>query len=240
MGLFDDIYDMFGGGGNKNPADAAMPYYDRIPDILKQYLSPYIQRGDSAWNIFNPIQQKMASDPTAYLNNIMKGYQPSQGYQYQLDQMQKASGNSAAAGGTRGSIQDMTNASHIADQLSGQDMQQFLQNVLGIQDKGMSGLEDQYGMGFNASGSLAEQLSNLLGTEGSLAFQGQSQQNQSKNDFMSMLEKLGGAGIGAFFGGPMGAAGGNLFGNLFGSSSGSNPHSMNSFENSIGNNQGWF
>jgi len=236
MGLFDDIYDMFGGGGDKsNPADAAMPYYDRIPDILKQYYNPYIQRGDSAWNIFNPIQQSMANDPTAYLNNIMKGYKPSQGYQYQLDQMQKAAGNSAAAGGMRGSQQDIQNAAHIADQLSGADMQNFLSNVLGIQDKGMTGLEDQYGTGFKASGSLADQLANVLGTQGSLAFQGQANQNQDKSDFLSSLFKLGGAGLGAFMGGPWGAAAGGALG---GSLGGGRDHSMGNVENNIYS--GWF
>jgi hypothetical protein len=187
--------DFFKGG--KNPADAAMPYLNQIPGMAKGYYEPYINKGNEAYNIFNPELSQMTSDPAAFLEKIMKSYEPSRGYQLQRDEALRAAGNSAAAGGMRGSSNDISNEARIADTLQGQDMQQWLQNVLGIQTQGTQGLTHQFDTGYNASNALSGDLSNVLGTQASLAFQGQANQNQSKSDLLSGLVKAL-AGIGGW------------------------------------------
>ena len=187
------LSDFFSGG--KNPADAAMPYLNQIPGMAKGYYEPYINKGNEAYNIFNPELNQMTSDPAAFLEKLMKGYEPSRGYQLQRDEALKAAGNSAAAGGMRGSSNDISNEARIADTLQGEDMQKWLQNVLGIQTRGQEGEQSLYNQGYNASNALSSDLSNVLGTQASLAFQGQANQNQSRSDLLSgLIKALGSVG----------------------------------------------
>lgn len=206
------LSDFFKGG--KNPADAAMPYLNQIPGMEKGYYDPYIQHGNEAYNIMNPQFSQMGSDPAAFLEQLMGKYQPSRGYQLQRDEALKAAGNSAAAGGMRGSINDVSNEARISDMLQGQDMQQWLQNVLGIQSEGLKGLGHQFDTGFNATQGLTGDLSNVLGTQAGLAFQGQANQNKSQSDALSgILQALGGvAGFGLPGGGTIG---GKIFSKFF-------------------------
>lgn len=198
------LSDFFKGG--KNPADAAMPYLNQIPGMEKSYLEPYISRGNEASNILAPQFTQMTQNPAAFLENIMKGYEPSRSYKLSRDEALRAAGNTAAAGGMRGSLNDIENESRLADVLMGQDMQNWLQNVLGIQKEGTTGLGHQSDTGFNASTGLSSDLANVLGTQAQLAFQGQTNQNQSRSDLLSGLVKaLGGiAGFGLPGGGTIG------------------------------------
>jgi hypothetical protein len=201
MGILDDLF-----GGGKNPADSAMPYYNKIPGIEHNTYDPYVNRGNEAYNNFNPIYQRMSSDPQGFIDSLMGGYIKSKDYQLKNDELTRAAGNTAAAGGMRGSINDIKNQSRITDSLLGEDMQNWLKNVLGVQDRGLQGEQHLYDTGFDASRDLAGDLSNTLGTQGTLAFQGQANQNKSHSDLMEALTKLAAGGAGWYFGGPAGAA----------------------------------
>ena len=107
-------------GGN-NPADSAMPYINQIPGVAHQTYDPYIQQGQEAFGKYNPVISEMAQDPTGYLDKIMQGYEPSRGYQLRRDEELRAMGNTASAGGMRGSMQDMESQARLADSLMGQD-----------------------------------------------------------------------------------------------------------------------
>jgi hypothetical protein len=184
------LSDFFKGG--KNPADAGMPYLNQIAPMEKGYYEPYIQRGNEASKTLTPQFNQMSSDPAGFLEKLMGKYEPSRNYQLQNDEMRKSAGNTAAAGGMRGSLNDISNEARISDTLMGNDMQQWLQNVLGIQTGGMAGLTHESDTGFNATKGLTGDLSNVLGTQAGLAFQGQANQNQSKSDmFSGILKALG-------------------------------------------------
>jgi hypothetical protein len=200
------LSDFFSGG--KNPADSAMPYLNQIPGMEKGYYEPYINRGNQASNTLNPQFTGMSNDPAGFLEGLMKKYEPSRAYQLARDETQRAAGNSAAAGGMRGSINDITNQSRLTDSLLGADMQQWIQNVLGIQKEGQAGLGHEADTGFDATKGLTGDLSNVLGTQAGLAFQGQANQNQSRSDLLSGLVKaLGGvAGFGLNGGGTLGGS----------------------------------
>lgn len=199
MGILDDLF------GGDNPADAAMPYYNKIPGMEHNGYDSYINRGNDAYNKFSPIYDRMSADPSGFLNSLMSGYTKSKDYQMKNDEMTRAAGNTAAAGGMRGSIDDIKNQSHITDALMGADMQNWVQNVLGIQGAGLSGQQHLYDTGFDASRDLTGDLSNVYGTQGSLAFQGQSELNKRRSDMMEALIK-GGAGAAALHAyGPAGA-----------------------------------
>lgn len=185
MGFLDDLGSIFTGG--KNPANKAMPYLQQAGDLFQ----PYAQQGQQAYGQLNPIYGDMATDPTAYLQKILQAYEPSKAFQTRRDEALRAAGNTAAAGGYRGTGYDAQTEGRLADQLLGEDMQEWLKNVLGIQGEGLTGLSDIYGKGYDAT----QNLSNVFGTEGSLAFQGQAQKNKSINDLLSAL--MGGAGMAA-------------------------------------------
>lgn len=206
------LSDFFNGG--KNPADAAMPYLNQIAPTVKGYYDPYIGYGKEAYNALNPSITQMGKDPTAFLENIMSKYEPSRAYKLREEEASRAAGNSAAAGGMRGSLTDIKNQARIADSLLGDDMQQWLQNVMGIQTKGQEGLSHLFDTGYNASGALSGDLSNILGTQAGLAFQGQANQNKSRSDLLSgLIQAFGGiAGFGLPGGGTIG---GSLYNRFF-------------------------
>src|ERR1700733_2066781 len=135
------LSDFFKGG--KNPADAAMPYLNQIPGMEKQYYDPFINQGREAGNTLAPQFNQISQDPAAFLESIMGKYQPHRPYQLRNEEALRTAGNTAAAGGIRGGLSDIKNESRISDALLGQDMQQWLQNVLGIQGAGQQGLGHQ-------------------------------------------------------------------------------------------------
>ena len=206
------LSDFFSGG--KNPADAARPYLDKIPGMAHDIYDPYISHGNEAYSTLNPEFTQMGKDPAAFLENIMKGYTPSKSYQLREEEASRAAGNTAAAGGMRGSLNDIKNQARITDSLLGDDMQKWLDNVLGIQKEGMGGLSHIFDTGFNASKGLEGDLSNVLGTQAGLAFQGQANQNQSRSDLLSGLMKALG-GIAGFELPGGGTIGGNIAGKFF-------------------------
>lgn len=197
MGLFSSI--LGGLSGGSNPANAAMPYLDQARDTVKPYFDPYIQQGQNAYDTMNPVLTDMSTDPTGFLEALMKHYQPSSGYQLKYDNMSKAAGNTAAAGGMRGSLSDISDQARLTDMLMSEDMQQWLQNVLGIQGAGLSGQSNLYNTGYDASKSLSGDLSNILGTQSQLAFQGQRENNQNQSDLAGGFLNGFGSVLGSFF-----------------------------------------
>ncbi len=194
--------------GQTNPADAAMPYLNQAQEMYK----PYVEQGQNAYGQLNPAYSQMINDPGAYLQNLMQGYQQSKGYQLNRDEALRGASATAAAGGRRGTPQDMENQAKIADILSGQDMQQWLQNVMGLNKQGLQGQQHFYDTGVGATSDIA----NILNSKGSLAFQGQANKNKSLDDLISGLLSAAGTVGGAAFGGPVGGAAGGAAGKWLG------------------------
>lgn len=208
---------LFGGGGggfsSSNPANAASPYLDKIPQVGHDYYDPYITQGSTAGQTAQRQYDTMTNDPTGFINKLMEAYKPSEGYQFQKDQLTKEMRNASASGGIAGTPLDQLNQAEGVQGLLGKDMQQFLSNALGVYGTGLEGEEKVSGRGFDAAKSLADLLGNNYASQAGLAFQGQQQQNQRKNDLWSMFGKALGAGAGALFGGVPGAAiGSKIFG----------------------------
>ena len=207
-----------------SPMKAAMPYLNQIPGVEQQYLGPYAQQGQQAYQTLQPQYESMATHPQDLINSIMGSYQSSPGFQALLNRSLQSAANTAAAGGERGSLYDINNQANLTNALMGQDMQQWLQNVLGVKQMGLGGEQGFYQTGYDASRGMASDLSNLLNEEGSLAFQ-QARQDQSNPFLSNLINSLAqgvGGGIGAgLLGGPGGAAAGFLGGVSHGLSGGS-------------------
>lgn len=209
MSIWDNL---LGRGGS----DAANGYLNQIPGQLHGILDPYVNRGNDQYNNLNSVYGSMSSDPAGYLNKMMGQYQQSKGYQLQRDEATRAAGNSAAAGGQRGSLADITNQSRLTDTLMGNDMQEWLKNAMGIQNEGLGGQQHFYDQGYEASTGLAGDLSNVLGSQASNAMAGKNQENAGIQGLFGALLGLGGAGLGGYLGGMGGAAGAGAGGAMMG------------------------
>lgn len=173
--------------GGPNPADAAQGPLNEAKNVVNQGYNPYIQQGQDAYNTNKGPLDKMTTDPSGFINELMKNYQQSGDFDLRRKEMMKTAGASAAAGGYRGNYDDVMNQTHLTDSLLGDDMQKWLGNVLGRQDAGIAGNQHIYDQGFNANTYKTNDLSNILGTQSTLNFQGQANRNKAQQDIFKML-----------------------------------------------------
>ncbi|MEO6077575.1 MAG: hypothetical protein ABIP54_02200 [Candidatus Andersenbacteria bacterium] len=198
MGFFNDLF----GGGGDNPADAARPYLDQIPGVAKEQYNPYINRGNAAQEQVSGQYNRFASNPMDVINEIISSYKPSEGYKFREQKALGAARNSAAQGGFSGTQYDQEQQAELANGLLGDDMQQWLSNVLGVQGAGLQGQQHVADTGFNASTQLADILTNALSQQGNLAFGGQQYENSQDQGLLGGLSQL--IGLGSQVGGLMG------------------------------------
>jgi hypothetical protein len=195
--------------GGANPHEYAEPYLSGIPQFGREAYTPYIQQGQQAFQGL-PNYQQMAQNPTEYYNQIAAGYRPSQQYQNRFEQGNRAATATAAAGGYLGTQDDQRARAELVNKLMGEDFQDFLRNVLGIQEFGSQGLERQVGRGYEASGNLADYLGAANQQLASSAFQGKSQQQTNKyaliNALLGAAGNVGGQALGGHFAGKAFAA----------------------------------
>lgn len=222
MSILDSIF----GGKKEDPMKEANKYLGQIPGVAHQGYDPYVNAGQDASGRTKSTYESLMSDPSAFINSLMKNYQPSEGYQFQKGQLMKDMGNTAAAGGIAGTPLDQMNQAEGAQGLLSKDMQQFLQNVLGVFNTGLGGEEGIATRGYDASGKLTDAVGSSLNQQGGLAFQNAQQNNSDRGTWIQNLAKALGAGAGAFFNpagtaaGALGAGAKNLAGNI-GSNAGS-------------------
>ena len=180
----------------QNPADAAMPYLNQVPDYVHQYYDPYISNGLSAGQTNMSVYGSMASNPQQYYNNLYSGYNVSPYAQYQSDQMQKAATSAAASGGYAGTDSDIARQEEEQNAILSNDWNQYLSQVLGIQNTGLAGNQQMYNTGFNASNMSAEDLIGMLNAQAGLAYNSVNNQNaynaQKYNNSMGALGTIAG------------------------------------------------
>lgn len=199
-------------GRRKDPQKEAMKYLSQIPGVAHQTYDPYIQLGQQAGGVLGQQYGQMAQDPVAFYEQLMQGYQPSKQFEMLNQAQQRAAQASAAAGGMGGTQQNIAEAAQIADRLMGEDMQRWYGNVSGLLGTGLAGEQGLYGTGFQASQGLGGDLSNVLGQQAGLAFQGAQSGNRQRNQLLTALLQGAGALGGAYFGGPAGAQAGAQMG----------------------------
>ncbi len=195
MGFLSDLGKFFGGGGGSDPSKAAEPYLSAIPGEIKPYYEPYFQAGTAELPQLQSQYASLMGDPTALINHIMSGYQESPGAKYNISQGIDAANRAAAAGGMAGTPESQASAMQVAQGLSAQDQQQYLQNALGMYRTGIAGAQGLAGMGQQAGQSLADQLANIAASQAQLAYSGAQQRNQSRSGLIGGLMGLLGSGV---------------------------------------------
>jgi hypothetical protein len=177
-------------GGNKNPADAANKYLDRIPGETAQYYDPYIQQGQDMMHQTGDQYGQLMNDPGSKLNDIGSHYQQSPGFKFALQQALQGSGNAAAAGGMAGSPQHEQQNIALATDYANQDYNKWLEQATGLYGEGLHGGQEQSNQGQSAAQSRAELIAQQLAQQAQLNYAGQASKNAS-NPFGNILGGIG-------------------------------------------------
>lgn len=180
------------------PAAAAQEYIQRNPAIGHQYYDPFIQQGQRAEQGLYPEYEKMGFNTPEFYNAFTSGYSQSPAYKYMHDQLMKNAQNTAAAGGFLGTDYDVQNRSELLHQLLGTDFQNYFNNLMATQGRGLEGLEQRAGRGFQASGNLADYLGNTNIMGGQAAGIGAEAKNKARSSVYGELANLVGTGVNAY------------------------------------------
>lgn len=202
MSFFSNL---FGGGGNNNPANAAMPYLNQIQNQSSPYLNPYSQWGQAALPWLGKENTELLTNPGGKLNDIGKSYQQSPGLEFAIQQAMGGAGRAAAAGGYAGSPEHEFQNMGIASNLANQDYNNWLGQATGMYNQGLAGTQGLASGGLQAGQHLSDMIAQQLASQAGYAYAGQAAQNQQSSGFLNNLLKAGGA-LSAFT--PWGQAGG--------------------------------
>lgn len=180
-------------GNSSKPYDAEMNQYQDYMNRGKSVQDPYNNAGVGALGNYQDWLNGQ-KDPSGFINKLMGDYNESP-YAHNLQQQSVNSAqNAASASGLTGSTPMMQQIQQNANNISSQDQNQWLQNVLGI--------NTQYGQGqnnlINGGQSSANKLTDLYNSMGNNMGQASYNKEQSKqNNFWNTLGGIGSM-IGSF------------------------------------------
>lgn len=171
--------------------NSAGPYHEYSDWLGKaqEKQNPFYNAGTGALTNYQDWLTGM-KDPSSFINRLMNQYQESPWARYQQQQAIRAGQNAGSASGLMGSTALAQQLQQNASNISSQDMQQWLQNVLGINTAYGQGQQNLITGGQNA----ANALTNILGQRGEAAYGARAGQDQ---DFWNLIG--GGAQLAAMF-----------------------------------------
>lgn len=180
-GLSGLLGGLFGDSGS--PYDAAMDQYQQWANKAQGAQNPFLQAGTGAIGNYQNWLSGM-QDPSKFMNNLMGQYQESPYAKYMQQQSMRAAQNMGSASGLTGSTPLQMQAQQNASNISSQDMQNWLGNVLGINTQYGQGQNNLMGMGANSANALTNMYGQMGQQMGQAAYGQQAGKNQ---DFMNML-----------------------------------------------------
>ena len=158
-GAVSGVSNLVSGGGNNASADMEKAL-QQAQEIMKQYygeakgyMQPFYDTGKQAMGDYTKALSGM-SDPTAYYNKIMSQYSMSPSAQFQQQEGIKAANQSSAASGMLGGGAEQKALSDWNQQLSSRDMQQYYNNINGINSQYMGGEQGLMSQGYNAGSQI--------------------------------------------------------------------------------------
>lgn len=150
---------LFGDSGA--PYDKAMDQYKQWAGKAEGAQNPFFNAGKGAIPDYQKWLQGQ-SDPSGFINNLMGQYKASPYSQYLQQQSQRGGQNAASASGMMGSTPMMEQMQQNSANIASGDMNQWLQNVLGINTQYGQGQQNLMQGGQNA----ANALTNMYGQMG--------------------------------------------------------------------------
>lgn len=186
--------------------DPSAPYkkagkeLDRYLPQAQGYQNPFYQAGVGAIPQFQQWLGGM-QDPSQFINKMMGQYQESPWAKYEQDQAVRAGQNMGSGTGLTGSSALAQAMQQNAANISSQDMQNWLERVLGVNTQYGAGLGGMIGQGQGAANSLTNLLSDYMTNKANLAYGKESaRQGQWGGLFNGLGGMLGQFGQGLFGG----------------------------------------
>jgi hypothetical protein len=179
MGLFEGIGGILGGlfGHSGKPYDKAMEQYQQWGNRAQQTQQPFLNAGTGAIGNYQQWLQGQ-KDPTNFINNLMGGYQESPYTRYLQNQAMNAGQNAASASGMLGSTPFLQQQQQNAANISQQGMDDWLSNVLGINQQYGQGQQNLMTGGQNAANALTGLYNQMGQNMGAAAYGKQAGKNQ--------------------------------------------------------------
>jgi hypothetical protein len=182
---------LFGDSGA--PYDAAMDQYQQWGNKAQNVQNPFLQAGQGGINNYQNWLQGQ-QNPSQFINNLMGQYQQSPWAKYQQQQAMRMANNMGSASGLTGSTPLQLQAQQNASNISSQDMNQWLQNVLGINTQYGQGQQNLVQGGQGAANALTNMYGDMGKNMGEAAY-GKEAGNQ--NDMWNLIG--GGLQLGSMF-----------------------------------------
>jgi len=193
--LFGGLGDIFGSifGGQGDAYKDAQKQYEKYMNQAQSYQNPFFNAGQRG---LGSLQEWLGGmrNPSKFINNQMDKYQESPYARNLQQQAMNAGMNMGSASGLLGSTPLMQQMQQNAGNISSQDQQQWLQNVLGINSLYGQGQAGLAGMGQDAANNLSG-ISNRAGQDMSqLAYNQRRAEQQRWPQAFAGLSKIFGGG----------------------------------------------
>lgn len=186
-GLIPGLIGNLLGGGPSDPYQDAMDQMRKYEQKAAGMQNPFWQAGTGAIPQYQAWLKTM-QDPTKFINQTMGQYQQSPWARFQTDQAMRANTNAASASGLIGSTPYQQAGEQYARDISSQDMNTWLGNVMGINTMYGQGLNNMMGMGQHAADAMTNFYGQMLDPMGIAAY-GRSGANEQ-----NMWNMMGGIG----------------------------------------------
>ncbi len=171
-----------------------MEQYQQYANQGQQTQQPFLNAGQGAIGDYQKWLQGQ-QNPGDYINNLMGQYQESPYAHYLQQQAQNSGQNAASASGLMGSTPFLQQSQQNAANISSQDMNQWLQNVLGINTQYGQGQQNLMTGGQGAANSLTDMYNKVGQQMGDAAY---GKEAGKQNNFNNILGGIGST-IGSFF-----------------------------------------
>lgn len=187
----------FGGlfGNSGSPYEEAMKQYQKWGQKGQDVQNPFLEFGKAGMPRFQDWLSTM-KDPSGFINHLMGGYQESPYAKFEQEQGMRAAQNMGSTGespyGGAGSTPLMQFAQQNAQNISSKDMNQWLQNVLGVNTQYGQGLGQQIGVGQGAANALTGLYGDMGRQMGEGAYGSRAGRNMDRANMWGGLFNLGG------------------------------------------------
>lgn len=161
-----------------------------VQNLINQYYAPYSEAGARALPTLEEQYMMLLNDPAAVNQMLASGFQTSPGYQFQMDQAMMAANQANAAGGMAGTPAHQQQAMGYATGLANQDYYNYLNQMTGLYNTGLSTAGNINQMGYNANAASANLMSDYLAALMGLEYASQASQNRATSSLLGGM--LGG------------------------------------------------
>lgn len=182
MGMF--LGGLFGDSGA--PYDRARQQYEKYGQKAIGAQQPFYQAGVNSIPQYQNWLNRM-ENPTDFINNMMGQYQESPYAKYLQQQSMRAGENSASASGLLGSTPFAQQMQQNSANIASGDMNQWLQNVLGVNTQYGQGVGNMMNMGQGSANSLSNIYGNMGNQMGATAYGEKAGQLQDRSNMIGGL-----------------------------------------------------